>query len=174
MADEVTLPELPPPSGDDGASVSRRLRVSRRKRRSGFLTSSSSDAALFSGDEDPSLENYDNGLRRRKKRYVGSWFNQLPASSTASSDSALGDEPRAPPPKLKREFKRHLDSGVFVDADLTDEFEDQSIHLEPRPWRLQALLVPRPRQKSLLENEERARQVISRCIEDGIENVDLR
>lgn len=75
-----------------------------------LFLSTSSDPAVFSSDDDPALEN----VSRRKKRYVGSWFQQFPNSS----DSALGEDMPPPPshvlPKRKRTLRRQFDSGVYM------------------------------------------------------------
>ncbi|KAK3298571.1 uncharacterized protein B0H64DRAFT_78316 [Chaetomium fimeti] len=176
MADEPTLPTLPPP-----------LPVGDRKKRRRNLdspptqSSASSDPAFFSSDDDPALDNYHhNG--RRKKRYVGTWFNQQPASS----DSAMGEEslPSYPPPRRnrppqpqKREFRRQLDSGVWMgtEGSLTDT--DDSFDLEPAAAKFP---VASPRTKVLVSApptfspQELAAQRIARtCVERGTEQVDL-
>lgn len=177
---EPTLPRLPPSL--PFADTRKRL----RNMEPPPYPSTSSDPAVFSSDDDPALDNYQaNG--RRKRRYVGSWFDQQPASS----DSALGDETRpsyrpprsnrAPAKPKKREFKRQLDSGVWMGTDgaLTDT--DESVDLEPRAARLN-LVPPRhpaslplsPARPRYSAKEQAVHTAIRSCIENGKEDVDLR
>lgn len=211
MADEPTLPVLPPSFG-----------VDRRKRgRNGqsppTTSSTSSDPAFFSSDDDPAIDNYQSH-GRRKRRYVGTWFDQQPASS----DSGVGEEsitPKArknyPPPRRrakrrsssqnldkqqqpqhqqqqqqpqKREFRRQLDSGVWLGADgsLTDT--DESFDIEPAasrfpftPATATRVIVAPPRANMLTRGarfaptprEEKAHRAIGFCVESGTEQVDL-
>jgi hypothetical protein len=180
MAEEPTLPRLPSPL----ASGSRGKRTFGEGVSSPEL-STSSDPAFFSSDDDPALDNYQ-GQGRRKRRYVGAWFDQHPASS----DSGVDDETRAthvsrrnrarPRPK-KREFRRQLDSGVWMGTDgaLTDT--DDGVDLEPVPARLP--LVPRqtpapvplaPARPRLSVAEEAVQNTVLRCLDNGNELVDLR
>lgn len=110
---EPTLPRIPPfPDvyrGKQPGAVNSRKRPHLRDTAS-FL-STSSDPAVFSSDDDPALEN----VNRRKKRYVGSWFQAVPNSS----DSALGEDMPPPPPPVqpkrnKRTLRRKFDSGVYM------------------------------------------------------------
>ncbi|KAK4117713.1 hypothetical protein N656DRAFT_794152 [Canariomyces notabilis] len=179
MAEEPTLPRLPSPL----ASASRGKRTFGGGVSSPEL-STSSDPAFFSSDDDPALDNYQ-GQGRRKRRYVGAWFDQHPASS----DSGVDDETRAthvsrrnkarPRPK-KREFRRQLDSGVWMGTDgaLTDT--DDGVDLEPVPARLP--LVPRqapapgplaPARPRLSVAEEAVQNTVLRCLDNGNELVDL-
>ncbi|KAK4155332.1 hypothetical protein C8A00DRAFT_42051 [Chaetomidium leptoderma] len=173
MADEPTLPPLdsrkrgrnmgPPPSN----------------------SSPSSDPAFFSSDDDPALDNYQ-AHGRRKKRYVGAWFDQQPASS----DSAVGEEtrPTYPPPRRnrgppqpqKREFKRQLDSGVWMGTDgaLTDT--DDSFDLEPAaarfplaPPRAQPSVPLSPARPRFTSQEQEVQKTIRFCVDNGSEQVDL-
>lgn len=148
--------------------------------------STSSDPAVFSSDDDPALDNYQ-AHGRRKRRYVGTWFDQQPASS----DSALGDEtgPNYPPPRRnratpkpkKREFRRQLDSGVWMGTDGAMTDTDDSVDLEPPTARL-SLLPPHdpaplplsPARPRFTDEEQAAINMIRRCVDNGIEDVDLR
>ncbi|KAK3371966.1 hypothetical protein B0H63DRAFT_483437 [Podospora didyma] len=154
----------------------------------------SSDPAVFSSDDDPALDNYVHG--RRKKRYVGSWFDQHPASS----DSALGDEEMGPPPVPlpKREFRRQLDSGVWMPAqdaqdgsiessdssaepiessgEANDEWDlsvcqsDDDVFVRTRTSR--SSMVPMPR--TILSDEELlAQSIVDACNREGRQVVDL-
>ncbi|KAL2181050.1 uncharacterized protein P884DRAFT_236451 [Thermothelomyces heterothallicus CBS 202.75] len=180
MADEPPLPPLPP------------LQAGGRKKRSRRPDSppppphsSSSDPAFFSSDDDPAIDNYQT-LGRRKRRYVGTWYDQQPASS----DSALGDEtqPRNPPPRgakppkpQKREFRRQLDSGVWMGTEGSVTDTDDGFDLEPAAARL-PLAAPRPRvtampppsvRPRLSPLEQRVQDAIDFCVETGTEQVDL-
>ena len=93
-----------------------------------LFMSTSSDPAVFSSDDDPALEN----VGKRKKRYVGSWFRQMPASS----DSALGEDSEASSSsrsrrKPKRTLKRQFDSGVYVDGGEMAASSDEELDGKP-------------------------------------------
>ncbi|KAL2126739.1 hypothetical protein VTI74DRAFT_326 [Chaetomium olivicolor] len=169
---EPTLPRLPPslPIGD------------RRKRGRAIEppplhdSSTSSDPAFFSSDDDPALDNYQvHG--RRKRRYVGTWFDQQPASS----DSALGDEPlprhnrprrnKATHQPKKREFRRQLDSGVWMSMDGASSDMDDTVYLNPAAPRL-PLLAPQDHGPTS-EQELQVERIIRLCLEEGDECVDL-
>jgi len=182
-APEPTLPPLPP--GEPTAARGRRKR-SRHVEAAPPDSSTSSDPAWFSSDDDPALDNYQ-GNGRRKRRYKGTWFDQHPASC----DSAFGDESDItyrPPrrqhagdpsqPTEKRQLKRQIDSGVWLNEDSSLTDSDESIDLAPLPAKLTlgpngpvTLLPPRP---FLSEVEQAAQKIIQACVEDGTESVDLR
>ena len=151
-----------------------------------YHSSASSDPAVFSSDDDPALDNYQS-YGRRKKRYVGPWFDQQPASS----DSAVGDETQRsyPPPRRnrglpqpqKREFRRQLDSGVWMGTDgcLTDT--DDGFDMEPPAARLALSPAPvqvpvpiSPARPRFSPEEQAAQNAIRSCIDYGSESVDLR
>ncbi|KAH6686908.1 hypothetical protein F5X68DRAFT_232234 [Plectosphaerella plurivora] len=131
----------------------------------------SSDPAIFSSDDDPAIDNYAHGARR-KRRYVGSWFHQQPLPS--SSDSAF-EEPitSKPLPKTRRTFKRQLDSGVWLGSDSTDDgFDALQI---PKKAKLpvavqQPVAAPKP---VISELEREAQRIIQLCLDEGNETVDL-
>ena len=169
MAEEPTLPVLPGPLKPIFGDARKRKTYA-----ASALFSNSSDPAVFSSDDDPALDNYVHG--RRKKRYVGTWFDQHPASSD-SVDSAMGDD-MTPPRKRprQRQFRRQLDSGVWMPPQggaSTDT--DDCMDLEPPTPKL-ALLpssapVPGPRYSP---EEISAQNAIQNCIDNGVEEVDLR
>jgi len=174
MAEEPTLPRLPGPYGS-----ARTLFANPRKRGRGPFAGpapfpTSSDPAIFSSDDDPALDNYTHG--RRKKRYVGTWFDQHPASD--SNDSALGEETRSTPlpkPKLKRQLRRQMDSGVWMaQGELTDT--DDTLELEVPPSRLPLAprAAPMPVSPQYSSEERMAQDIIQSCIDRGVEDVDLR
>ncbi|KAK7914422.1 leucine Rich Repeat family protein [Apiospora marii] len=167
MADEPTLPPLPSVSWDSGSQSFTRKRV-RGANNAPPIFSNSSDPAVFSSDDDPNVENYAQGGRQRKKRYVGSWFHQHPASG----DSAFGDEVR-PNPKTKRTFQRQFDSGVWMGSDISTDMEEvgMEIGLTANP-RIPQLNVSRPvTVPSPAEREAHRR--IKEAIDLGRENLDL-
>src|SRR5262245_13740755 len=99
MAEEPSLPKLPCVSWDERSQTfsnnpNPRKRARLLKSHAPPLISTSSDPAIFSSDDDPALENYTQG--RRKKRLVGSWYEQHPTSS----DSSFGEDV-LPKPKPK-------------------------------------------------------------------------
>jgi len=177
MSDEPTLPRLPGPPFSPMAYSSSPLGPGRKRARLSYPPpsssfSSSSDPAIFSSDDDPALDNYVQG-GRRKKRYVGTWYDQRPASSD-SANSSMASSPvvnRALPKPAKRQFKRQMDSGVWLGPDLTDT--DESVILEPKAPRLPLVAPVSPRQK-LDRHQERAQARVLDCLERGAETVDLR
>ncbi|KAI0172893.1 hypothetical protein GGR52DRAFT_580523 [Hypoxylon sp. FL1284] len=168
MEDELTLPKLPAVSWDSETQTF----TNRRKRgRGGTLTpafNNSSDPAVFSSDDDPHVDNYTQG-RHRKKRYVGSWFQQHPVSS----DSTFSEAPQ-PLPKPKRILERQLDSGVWMGSDGSVDTEDDVVERIKTPTepRLPQLRHARP-VPVVSPIEQAARDKIQRAIDDGIPAVDL-
>lgn len=130
------------------------------------LRFNSSDPAIFSSDDDPGLDNYVEG--RRKKRYVGSWFQQQLDSVDSSLDNGAGRVSNVP---AKRSLKRDLDSGIFLGSDTTDG-EDFIEGLEapavPRLPQIAPRTMPRLSQPEIV-----ARQKIQDCVDRGNEMVDL-
>ena len=167
MSDEPSLPRLSGVLWDERSqsfsnNPRKRVRPQRPKNAAGS-SFTSSDPAVFSSDDDPGLDNYVEG--RRKKRYVGSWFQQQPASS----DSTLGES--QPLPKGKRTLARQFDSGVFLGSDGTDSdsiAESLEISLRPRLPQLVGRLVPR-----FSKAEHAARERIQACLDKGDEAVML-
>lgn len=166
-SEEPSLPRLPAVSWDaQSQSFSnnprKRGRYPRQQSGTSMLSFNSSDPAVFSSDDDPALDNYVEG--RRKKRYIGSWFQQ----QLASSDSTFA-EPIAQP-KTKRTLVRQLDSGVFLGSDGT-ECEDV-LELEiPTRARLPQLerAIPPP----VSESERLLRERVQTCLENGDETIDF-
>jgi len=176
MDEEPTLPPLPAIAWDRQSQTFGNSRKRGRPEKAPPLFSHSSDPAVFSSDDDPTLENYVHG--RRKKRYVGAWFAQLPTSSDSMFDDDTSLAPASPRPK--RTLERHLDSGVWVGGDDTDMDLDGD-ELPPLPHR-GALAVPERRQRRAFQRvpslrvgsaELAARTAIQKCIDDGLEDIDL-
>ncbi|KAK0656653.1 hypothetical protein B0T16DRAFT_366218 [Cercophora newfieldiana] len=190
MAEEPTLPRLPGPGY--AAPPAALFSKGRKRGRMAFgsasvALSTSSDPAVFSSDDDPALDNYMHGGARRKKRYVGSWFDQQPALSE-SNDSAMGDEMRRPMPKPQaRQFRRQLDSGVWMaQDDSTDNDEYSELDLRPakivtpsKGFAPSTVFTPSklsspPIQRSKFTVQEvHAQECIQKCIDEGTEEVDL-
>ncbi|KAI0487563.1 hypothetical protein F4859DRAFT_261083 [Xylaria cf. heliscus] len=166
MAEEPTLPSLPKVSWDAYTQTFTNTR--KRGAPAQPIFSNSSDPAIFSSDDDPHLDNYVNGPRR-KKRYVGSWFQQMPESS----DSTFG-ETRVPQPKPKRTFERQWDSGVWMGSDGSVELdEDFTVEMEPSPEsKLPQLQNPRPA-PSMSPEEQIVQTKIDAAIEEGNPEIDL-
>ncbi|KAL0475279.1 hypothetical protein QR685DRAFT_512242 [Neurospora intermedia] len=172
--DEPTLPSLPVP--DELPAFTTNIPGVRKRSRGYYAPpppspgmSSSSDPAYFSSDDDPALDNYLQG--RRKRRYVGSWFDQVPASS----DSVMGDDADPGPssnPRHKRHLKRQPDSGVWVGQDAATD-TDGDIDLPPLAARLPLPLPVVKRMPKLSSEEQRAQNVVLACVDDGREDVDL-
>ncbi|KAI0153586.1 leucine rich repeat family protein [Pestalotiopsis sp. NC0098] len=182
MADEPALPRFPHwDSGSQSFNARKRVRDDDAAAQENNTSSASqqlffansSDPAMFSSDDDPNVENYAQG-RHRKKRYVGSWFQQQPASG----DSAFSEESRLPrPPKGgKRTFERQFDSGVWMGSDGSTDLElDEDLMMPPPPpSRLPQLDLNRGRQALALSRaEELAQNKIFDAVENGTEDVDL-
>ncbi|KXH60441.1 leucine Rich Repeat family protein [Colletotrichum salicis] len=173
MADEPSLPSLLPSISWNAQTQS--FSNNPRKRRYNFKShsvappswSNSSDPAVFSSDDDPGLDNYVEG-RRKKKKYVGSWFHQQPASS----DSATG-EPR-PALRGKRTLKRDLDSGVWMGSDSTDGDESVMMPDLPTQSKLPQLNRVMARRRNVISTEElEARERVQQCLDSGTEYIDL-
>ncbi|KAG8406740.1 hypothetical protein J3459_013990 [Metarhizium acridum] len=167
MAEEPSLPCLPAVSWDESSqSFSNNSRKRVRHPRSGGLYNSS-DPAVFSSDDDPSLDNYVEG--RKKKRYVGSWFQQQPTSS----DSTFSEHMILPKPK--RKLARQFDSGVYLGSDGTEGDDLASEVLEmPLQSKLPQLTErPQPLIPAVSKAELLAREKIQSCLEQGDETIDL-
>ncbi|ROV96690.1 hypothetical protein VSDG_05539 [Cytospora chrysosperma] len=174
---EPSLPPIPAVSWD----AQTQSFAKRKRSTASQIFSDSSDPAIFSSDDDPALDNYVEG-RHKKKRYVGSWFQQRPASGN-STDSGITVDHR-PASRGKRAFV-HADSGVFMGSDgsvddLLDELPPPRANTTvfppvlARPVPAQPSQVPRGSQTSqLTEAEAGAQELIRRCIDDGDERVDL-
>ncbi|XMA15157.1 hypothetical protein WAI453_007948 [Rhynchosporium graminicola] len=122
---------------------------------------------IFSGDEDPSADNYTQHDVRRKRKYRGPWYRQRP-----EPDSELNDSDQLPQRK-KRPFERQFDSGIFMGSDGTDigeEMEDAGAGNGPAlSLRLERDLKTEER----LSPEDMARKQIELCLEEGNEIIDL-
>ncbi|KAF5024103.1 hypothetical protein F66182_3847 [Fusarium sp. NRRL 66182] len=165
-SEEPSLPPLPAVSWDENSqsfsnNPRKRVRYAGSKHAPSSAFNNSSDPAVFSSDDDPALDNYVEG--RRKKRYIGSWFQQHPTSS----DSTFSE---IPVPKQRRPWTRQADSGVFLGSD-GNESDDV---LEAIPE------APRPRLPQLnravcrvSKAEQVARDKVRACLDAGDETVDF-
>jgi hypothetical protein len=148
--DEPSEPSLPPLKGIQLEGPATRLRKRVREAHPPTLTTSS-DPAVFSSDDDPDVTNYAEG--RRKKRYVGSWFQYTPASS----DSAFSeDRPSMPAPKPSRAFERNLDSGVYLASDGAESDSFESLDMPVRE------VLPK-----ISASERALRAKIDSCVDSG-------
>ncbi len=169
MADEPSLPVLPGVSWDERSqSFSKGPRKRIRPLQSGSGNAlmglhNSSDPAIFSSDDDPGLDNYVSS--RRKRKYVGSWYNQLPASG----DSTFSESIQLPRPK--RTLRRQLDSGVFLGSDGTDN--DEIPEILELPLHSKVPRFERPAVPTLPETERLAQDKIRECLEQGNESIDF-
>ncbi|KAI1658802.1 hypothetical protein F4813DRAFT_44854 [Daldinia decipiens] len=167
--EEPTLPKLPAVSWD---SHTQTFTNTRKRARDQSLAppvyANSSDPAVFSSDDDPHVENYTQG-RHRKKRYVGSWFQQ----HLASSDLTFPEVVR-PLPKAKRTFERQFDSGVWMGSDVSVDADDDAItEMDlPASSKLPQLRHIRP-VPAISPSETIARQVIQDAIDTGSTAIDL-
>ncbi|KAG6001915.1 hypothetical protein E4U43_001213 [Claviceps pusilla] len=165
MAEEPSLPRLPAVSWNEHSQTfSNNPRKRARYPHSGGLYNSS-DPAVFSSDDDPGLDNYVEG--RKKKRYVGTWFQQHPTSSDSTFSEAL----TLPQPKRERKLVRQLDSGVYLGSDGSDDLCTEELEVAVRPkW---PQLDQRPPAPTLSRAELLAREKIQVCLEQGDETVDF-
>ncbi|KAI1821416.1 hypothetical protein F4861DRAFT_469183 [Xylaria intraflava] len=166
--EEPDLPVLPKVSWDSHTQTFANTRKRNRTGVSTQLSSNSSDPAVFSSDDDPHVDNYVDG-RHRKKRYVGSWFQQRPASSDSTFSEAVG-----PQPKPNRAFERQQDSGVWMGSDISvdadEAFTTEMEHLsEPRLPQLRnpGGLPSEPLNQLILRNR------VEMAVEQGNPDVDL-
>lgn len=167
MADELSLPSLSSGSWDDDSqSISHNPRKRVRQQESKNappLAYNSSDPAIFSSDDDPALDNYVEG--RRKKRYIGSWFQQHPTSS----DSTFSETIHVP--KQRRQWTRQADSGVYLGSDgneSDDLFDSSEISTRPKLPQLD-----RKPLRPVSRVEQVARDKIRTCLEQGEETIDF-
>lgn len=160
--EEPTLPPYPAEAGDE-----RMLPLNKRKRSiASQLFSDSSEPAIFSSDDDPDAENYQNGQGRHKRQYVGLWDRQQPVIEAESSVA-----------REKRKFERQVDSGVFLGSDASTDSILDDLPPPPAASRLpgsQFVQVPRSSQTPSLSHAEAAAQrAIQQCIDTGNETIDL-
>lgn len=158
--EEPSLPPLKAIAWDQHRqSISNPLKRVRPARLPSLATSS--DPAVFSSDDDPDVTNYVEG--RRKKRYVGSWFQH----NRTSSDSAFSeDRPPLPAMKAKRTFERNVDSGVYLASDgaESDSFESLDMSIQD---------VPRDAVPAISAAERSLRAKVDACLESGEETIDF-
>lgn len=84
---------------------------------------------------------------------------------------------RRPMPKPpKRQFRRQLDSGVYLGLDGSTD-TDESVDLEPRAAKLPLGTRPSPPvplvRKRVSPEEEELRRIVDCCVEEGKEDIDL-
>ncbi|KAL5611495.1 hypothetical protein BROUX41_000911 [Berkeleyomyces rouxiae] len=176
MSDEPTLPPLPATnSAFTQTPISNpRKRALQRSECHPPSFATSSDPAIFSSDDEPSLENYEPSSERRKRRLVGSWYEHNVAAPS-SSDSIFGEDLPYQPmrPVARRIFTKNFDSGVFLGSDgMTTDDDSHAMPPPPLPSaRLRRLTVGMGRQFS--EEELQARRIIETCVEKSDEKIDL-
>lgn len=171
MAEEPSLPALPAVSWNEQSQTF--AKGSRKRLRPVHPNTgttapglyNSSDPAVFSSDDDPGLDNYVNG--RRKRKYVGSWYQQFPTSS----DSTFSETQQVLP-RPKRALRRQLDSGVFLGSDGTTDNESipEVITL---PMHSKFPRLERPAVPMFSESELMAQEKIRECLEQGNESIDF-
>ncbi|KAH6885339.1 hypothetical protein B0T10DRAFT_93256 [Thelonectria olida] len=169
MSEEPTLPPLPGVSWNEQSqsfsnNPRKRVRHPHSTNNAPILKYNSSDPAIFSSDDDPALDNYVEG--RRKKRYVGSWFQQHPTSSDSTFSETLHI------PKQRRPWTRQADSGVFLGSD-GDDSDDVMEGLELSPPKPRLPLVHRSPLRRVSKAEHLARDKVRACLDQGQETVDF-
>lgn len=184
--DDVELPPIPASSAHS-TRPSRPTVLTRKRTREEYLveddvppSATSSDPALFSGDEAaPGLELYQ--TKRKRKMYTGSWYSH---------------RAKARKEDKKREFKRNVDSGIFMgsesetlssdsigsleDALMQDQLKkanDEMFKSKPtRPWiasGIPARAPPFHTPTTRLPEHDLVAQIVRGCLEQGREDVDL-
>ncbi|KAF2485797.1 hypothetical protein BDY17DRAFT_309096 [Neohortaea acidophila] len=159
-ADELPLPIRPSSSNKDAA---RKLHLKRQF--SDYGSQISSDPLFSEGPSDVEEEGSDR--RRRKKHFVGPWYN-LRRTSTQSLLKSMA----------RREQLRNADSGVFMGSDETEStFDDlpssprneigEFVERDPFPTQIRPRALPTP------SSEHRAARVIQECLDVGRETIDL-
>lgn len=172
MCEEPTLPRLPAVARDENTDIpSTNIRKRVRQSHLGSLQNSS-DPAIFSSDDDPGLDNYVEG--RKKKRYVGSWFRQ----QLASSDSPFGDDHgphKGRSQRNVRKLTRQFDSGICLGSDGSDDLSSEISEMLVQPKTRQLGRRPQlPLQTRAADAAEAlARRKIQECVDQGKETVDL-
>lgn len=185
---EIRLP--PPPPRNTMDTKPTLGSIGRKRSRQDYLTTSS-DPPLFSSDDAPaSLENYND--HRPKRTFKGTWWGEKVGKPAA--------EPVRNDPRKKREFKRTVDSGVWMRSDETDVDADLEADVDqvlnqlhgpsessrdakgrlwenPLTWKSSASSPVSSRQlknrsQSSIDQREASSQV-EQCVENGIETVDL-
>jgi hypothetical protein len=158
-----------------------------RKRRLQIDPVDSSDPPMFSSDDllCSSTEDYQNG--RRKRQYKGTWWGE-------EERLPVDDDPVTRP---KREFKRGIDSGVWMGSDgsLMEETDgigntqqeesacvkaafdsmDGGAALDDDDEEYtQEFQGPSHDKKAVLTPEVFAGAIVQRCLDEGVEDIDLR
>ena len=156
-----------------------------RKRTSDDIPSCSSDPPVFSSDDlPPGLENYDS--HRRKRQYRGPWW-QSRLGRVQSDGSA--------PVRQKRDFKRNIDSAVWMGSDETEATDDGDLDIEadletemppievpsdntfPNVRRhltdSHNILTPDPRMQLEDEAQEEAARAVQELVDDDCQVIDL-
>ncbi|EGX91079.1 Leucine Rich Repeat domain protein [Cordyceps militaris CM01] len=171
MSEEPSLPTLPAVSWNEQSQTF--AKGSRKRLRPVHPNTgttapglyNSSDPAVFSSDDDPGLDNY--VTSRRKRKYVGSWYQQFPTSS----DSTFSETQQILP-RPKRILRRQLDSGVFLGSDgATDN--DSAPETMELPIHSKFPRIGRPAVPILSEAEHVAQEKIRECLEQGNESIDF-
>ena len=160
---DVEDPALPPPfrAGQRPQVV----HIGRKRSRDDVL-STSSDPPLFSSDDlPPALENY--GTSRIKRQYQGPWWSAQGQSTATRRNGG------------KREFKRNMDSAVWMGSDDTESDQGSEGLTEEHCGKSANTLPPETdaawqQEEGLLRQQQRfASLEVQRCVEEGIEVVDL-
>ncbi|KAM5348873.1 hypothetical protein ACJ41O_008696 [Fusarium nematophilum] len=163
-SEDLSLPRLPAVSWNEHSQTFTNPRKRVRKHApSPGLNNNSSDPAIFSSDDDPALDNYVEG--RRKKRYIGSWFQQHPTSSDSTFSETITI------PKQRRAWTRQADSGVYLgsDGNESDDCPLPASTAPPKPRLPQLDRVVRRISKA----EQVARDKVRTCLEQGDETIDF-
>ncbi|EJT70894.1 hypothetical protein GGTG_11917 [Gaeumannomyces tritici R3-111a-1] len=127
----------------------------------------SSEPAIFSSDDDPSVDNYANG-RHRKKRRAGTWFqqSQLLSSEAGPVPTATG---------MRQGLRRELDSGVWLASDDTIDANPKGagpVHMDPTQ-RVSNDFNRAASFRNVTPAEAKAQKIIEKCIDEGDEKIDL-
>ena len=172
VAEEPADLDLPIPlNWSEDSTIS----LSQRKRCRDEPLSTSSDVPLFSSDGAvDSIENYE--LRHRKRQCRGTWWGDGAHKPADSIDARISHKPE----RKKRDFKRTVDSGVWMNSDDTEPIADtqddantvHSFRLLDLPDHIFRKSQPKDL-SGLVVAQERASLNVQRCVEEKINVVDL-
>ncbi|PHH54579.1 hypothetical protein CFIMG_003563RA [Ceratocystis fimbriata CBS 114723] len=178
MSEEPTLPPLPPIDKNDLHTqtpiCNPRKRALQRSECYPPSFATSSDPAIFSSDDDPSLENYEPSSERRKRRLVGSWYEHNVAAPSSSDSTFTDDTVLQKPvrPVTRRIFTKNFDSGIYLGSDgMTTD--DDSLAMPPPPPPIRSRRLTMGLGCQLSEEQRQARRIVERCVQDSDEMIDL-
>lgn len=133
---DAAQPSIEPPSSPPPFLAPPILRRKRTRVPEHTDDSTPSDPPLFSSDPpDPSVDEY--FQPRRKRQYRGTWWGET---------TRQGAPTEPPKQRVKNDFSRNMDSGIWMGSDVTDEdlrSDDTAPDVEPPRGDVGRHAVPR-------------------------------